>query len=445
MRFRKMKYLTWSMLAALVFLSGFTTGGIAAKQTVTSNSPRTLTVDYFGIHFHRLQLIAGEKAIPTVWPPLQFGMVRLWDSRTRWADVEPTPNVWNFSKMDFYVAEAQKRNVKILYTLGSTPAWASKRPTEPCSYGKGCAAEPADLEDWRAYVRKVAQRYRGKICCYELWNEPKFSDIKRDRNLKSFYSGSVATLVDMARIARQVLNEEDPKAMLLTPGFVNGTDRLDMFLAAGGRQYVQAVAYHFYAWNDEQRMLKEIGAVRAVMQKNGVADLPLWSTEAGVEVFEPSHPLPAGIKSRITREEAAAQLVRQIVLSAFSGLDKYFYYAWDNDKSGMVDRAGQPRPARDAMLQAQRWLIGARLDRCEIQDAQPTVCWGEKDAKPFAIVWNPDSRDARDMPLPRGLRVTGQQQAVTGWAIATKASSNGGSLVATPNPTFYSLERVPTP
>lgn len=426
---------------ALVLMAALIEAPLAIGRTLAPTQPEILGAGFFGIHFHRLQLSPGEQALQTVWPPLNFGMVRLWDSRTRWADLEPARGVWKFGRLDHYVSEAHAHGARVLYTLGSTPRWASARPDEPCSYGKGCAAEPRSMEDWREYVRVVARRYRGRICCYELWNEPKFSDIARDRGQQHFFTGSIADMVEMARIARQVLGEEDPSAMLLTPGFVNGADRLDMFLSAGGGKYVQGIAYHFYAWNDENRMLNEIEAVRALMKKHGLQHLPLWSTETGVEVHESSNLLKRAFEPRITREEAAAMMVRQMVLNAFAGIDKYFYYAWDNEYSGMVDRTGRFHPSRDAMLLAQRWLLAAKPDRCDIEDGRPTVCWGEKDAKPFAIVWNPKTSDFIDVPLSKGLRIASRQAAVPRW-VGASPNADTDRMLATPNPAFYTFERI---
>lgn len=424
----------------LTSLMALAAAPLAHGSTLTPGAPRIVDAGFFGIHFHRLQLLPGERATQTPWAPLNFGMVRLWDSRTRWADLEPAPGVWKFSRLDYYVNEANAHGAKVLYTLGSTPGWASARPDEDCSYGRGCAAEPRSLESWREYVRVISRRYRGKVCCYELWNEPKFSDLARDRNAKSFFTGSVADMVEMARIAHQVLSEEDPDAILLAPGFVNGADRLDMFLAAGGREHVQAIAYHFYAWDDENRMLRDIAEVRTAMRKNGVAHMPLWNTETGVEVHADDKPLPKGTHKRISREEAAAMMVRQMVLSAFAGIDRHFYYSWDHGRTGMVDHAGQPYPARDAMLLAQRWLLGARPDRCNIQAGNPTICWGEKDAKPFAIVWNPVANGMREVPVPKGLRIVSSQVAVPRWLGANTIAGNANSMRATPNPAIYFFE-----
>lgn len=434
------------LVSAWIGMAERATGSGEGRKTLSPIQPRVIGSDFFGIHFHRLQLLPNEQAVPTDWPALDFGMLRLWDSRTRWADIEPNKGDWRFGRLDYYVNEASARGVKVLYTLGSTPQWASARPEEGCSYyPNGCSAEPRSMEDWREYVRVVARRYRGKICCYEVWNEPDFAGPPKDPKKRGgFYTGSVAGMVEMTRIAREVLGEEDPEAILFSPAVVNGPhERLDKFLAAGGREHVQGIAYHFYAWNDENRMLREIEAVRAVMQKNGLAHLPLWSTEAGVEVHELNKPLPPAIKTRITREEAAALMARQVVLAAFAGLDKYFYYAWDSDKSGMVDRTGRFHPSSDTMLLVQRWLIGSSPDRCEIQEGRPTVCWGEKDAKPFAIVWNPESTDVVEVPVPMGLHMTTRQVAVPRWIGATQDDMKPDSMLATPNPAFYTFERTP--
>lgn len=211
-------------------------------------------------------------------------------------------------------------------------------------------------------MRVVARRYRGKICCYEVWNDPDFSGPPKDPKKRGgFYTGSVADTVEMARIARQ-------------------------------------------------------------------------------EVYAPSEPLPPGNKSRITREEAAAMTVRQIVLAAFAGLEKYFYYSWDGEIQGMVDAAGRPYPSRDAIV-LQRWLLGARLDHWMIQDGRPTLCSGEKDANPFTIVWNPTTAALIEVPVPKGLCITGRQVAVPRWIGATQVAADIGNMLATP-PAFYKFERI---
>lgn len=430
-------------LPLFLLILGFNTVLAQSGERLSYPSGKApLSRDFLGIHFHRLQPAAGEKAITTVWPPLGFGLLRLWDSRTRWADIEPRKGDWQFGRVDFYVNEARANGTRVLYTLGSTPAWASARPDEPCSYGQGCAAEPRSLADWEDYVRTVVRRYRGRICCYEVWNEPDFSGPpKPPRVHGGFYTGTVETLVDMTRIAREVLRAEDPEALLLSPGFVNGAhNRLAPWLAAGGGQLVDVIAYHFYAWQDEQRMLREIQTVRRVMQQHGLAHLPLWSTEAGVEVYAEGEPMPPSIaRRRLDRQEAAAMVARQIVLTAFAGLDHYIYYAWDNDRSGMVDRAGQAHPARDAIMLTMRWLDGLQPQHCQLAPGRPTICWGEREGRPLAIAWNPHPGPALRVGLPPGRQPASWQSAIPRTPAAAELGQ-GLPLTVGPIPILITFE-----
>jgi len=97
------------------------------------------------------------------------------------------------------------------------------------------------------------------------------------------------------------------------------------------------------------------------------------------------------------------------------------------------------------MLLAQRWLLGLKPDRCDIRNGQPTLCWGEKDAKLVAIIWNPVTEGAFEIPVPDGLRVVSRQVAVPRWLDGIHAVTGVNSLMATPNPAMYTFERVGKP
>ncbi|MEO6713554.1 MAG: hypothetical protein ABIM89_09025, partial [Mycobacteriales bacterium] len=78
----------------------------------------------------------------TNYPTVPFGTVRLWDSGTSWRELQPSPTVWDFSRLDAQVAKLRAARKDIVIVLGSTPRWASKRPNEAGNYGPGTAAEP---------------------------------------------------------------------------------------------------------------------------------------------------------------------------------------------------------------------------------------------------------------------------------------------------------------
>jgi len=367
------------------------------EQATTGREP-TIGIAYFGTHLYRLVLNSGERNLQTIWPSSNIGAIRLWDSGTLWASIAPKPGQWEFGRMDTYVYQATVHKAEVLYTLGGTPRWASARPNEKCSYGLGCAAEPVRMAHWEEYVRRVVQRYHGRIKAYELWNEPNFSDIPRDKNAPGFYTGSVANMVEMARIARKVLDENDHNAVLSTPGFVNGSDRLELFLEAGGKKYVQAVAYHFYAENSDH-FARQLLEVRAIMKRQGIENLPLWNTETGVNVLGPGDP-PSGIAAH-TQRESAEKLAQYLILGASMGLEHFYHYAWDTPHGGMLADNGDRLPNLDSYEKVQAWLIGAKMLGCRKVLPHAVMCEGERAGDRFAIAWS-DSAGTYSLPAPSG-------------------------------------------
>ena len=94
------------LAAALMFASG-----MAKSEPVAP--------DHFGLHLHKLPLVESlSKA--------RFGFLRLWDTGTTWANLEPERGKWNFSNLDSFVSTAERNNAKILYVFGMTPGWAAQ-------------------------------------------------------------------------------------------------------------------------------------------------------------------------------------------------------------------------------------------------------------------------------------------------------------------------------
>ena len=378
---------------------------VALSRARAANLPtasRAVAPVYFGMHFHRLVRKPGEPA-PTPWPAqVTIGALRLWDCDTRWADLAPHPGRWDFDRMDAYVERATAHGASILYTLGSTPRWASARPDEPGPYGPGCAAEPLRISDWVDYLRRVVGRYRGVVGAYELWNEPNFADIARDRGAPGFFTGSVAAMLEMARAARRVIDEIDPQARLATPGFVNGSDRLALFLRAGGAGLVDAVAYHLYA-PDTDRFVGQLAELHQVMRECSVSALPLWNTECGVEARSADPPHESADPAARSEPDAAAVMTQFLLLGASAGVARFDYYAWDNGRTGMIDSQGQGRPRLGAFAQVQSWMLGVRFSAAEPLPGGVVRIGGDRGGERFVFAWARRDGNLR-LTLPAGWR-----------------------------------------
>ena len=395
-----------ALLAWAVLLFVLRGAAAADLYDIPASTPaRVVDASYFGTHFHRLVSADDAKTRTTPWPKEKIGSLRLWDSMTRWGDLETVRGTFNFTRLDAYVAKAQANGASVLMVLGSPPRWASARPDEPGPYGPGCAAEPANLDDWDRYVSAVVRRYKGRITKYELWNEPYFSDLPADRNQPgAFFSGSVASMVNLARRTRAVLDREDPKAVLLTPGFVGSVHRMELFLRSGGAPYVGGVAYHFYA-SEDRELIKLHNDVRIVMARYGLSQLPLYNTESGFaarDATAPSAPAGSTLPDRAT---GASLLARSMLLGAYLGVDRFYHYAWDNGNSGMVlpdTLAGTP--SATAFLSVRRWLVGTTLSGCHLDPDDTVQCEGTRAGNRLLILWRASGARPSVVKLPPTLQ-----------------------------------------
>ncbi|HEY4083225.1 MAG TPA: hypothetical protein VGM81_21270 [Burkholderiaceae bacterium] len=386
--------LGWALVLASCLVGGAQGDGVFDFNA--RHPEREIKADYFGTHIHRLWARDAPGHLPTPWPEGEIGAIRLWDSATRWADIEPEPGQFDFERLDFYVASAERHHAAIMLVLGSPPRWASARPLEPGPYGPGSAAEPGNMALWDRYVTAVARRYKGRIAHYELWNEPFFAETPGAKAAyagRMYFTGSVHAMVELARRARIVLDHEDPAAVLLTPGATDGVSMLDLFLAAGGATYVGGITYHYYV-KDDQEFLSLHRQIRETLARRQLDGLPIFNTESGF----PSKGTNAA--------QGALLMARQMILGAFVGLDRYYQYAWDNGETGFAGTSLGPLESRngEAYATVRRWLLEAKPERCRQAPEGIVVCELLKDGARRLIVWKPaKGASATPWHLPQGL------------------------------------------
>ena len=363
-----------------------------------SPSEKPIPAGYFGLHIHRA--LAG-----TPWPPVKFGTWRLWDTYTAWPWLEPNKGEWHFDKLDKFIGLAEKQKVEIVLVLGLSPAWASARPAEKCSYAPGFAAEPGNIDDWRNYVRTVATRYKGRIHYYEMWNEP---------NLKGFYTGSMTRLLELVREAHRVLKEVDPSVLVISPSATSGMKGivwLDEFLSRGGGEYVDIIGYHFYVSpGPPEDMTPLVMKVKETMGKHKVADKPLWNTEAGWFIENKNTTVKAegsGFRGKVLKEEeATAYLARSYILNWAGGVTRFFWYAWDNRLMGLTEADGKtlkvPATAYGAVYD---WLAGARMTTCSSGRNGTWTCELVRDEGYRGwILWAPEGKHPFIPPAEWGVK-----------------------------------------
>ena len=342
--------------------------------------------EYFGLHIHRAERDDGRHP-ETSWPAEPFGSWRLWDAGVSWPALEPNRGQWDFTVLDRYVTLAESAHVEILLPLGLSPAWASARPTEPSAYRPGYASEPRDTADWRVYVRTVASRYRGRIKAYEIWNEP---------NLPRFYSGTTTRIVQLTRMAHQELKGIDSSIVLVSPSATGrqGIGWLDDFIHQGGTRWCDVIGFHAYVGQREwpEAMAELIWEVRRCLDRNGLMSVPLWNTETGWQITglsRDSVDVGADAVDGLDEETAAAFVGRAMVLGWVAGADRFYWYAWDNARMGLVLTDGKTEtPAARAFGRVTRWLTGAVIESHKVNSKRVhRVHLKLRDGRKGLIVW----------------------------------------------------------
>ena len=351
------------------------------KPTNLRVNAQTVSPAFFGMHIHH----AGGT---TPWPEVPFAEWRLWDAYVAWPSLEPQKGRWHFETLDKYVALAEQHNVGILLPLGLTPQWASARPQEKSTYQPGNAAEPRDMEDWQNYVKTVASRYKGRIREYEIWNEP---------NSKSFWTGDIDQMIDLTREAAKIIHGIDAEAKVVSPAAttMNGIPWLVEFLAKGGGQFVDVIGFHFYVTPQApETMVLLIREVKRAMNENGVASKPLWDTETGW----------AGPKPFPSPQLAASYLARAQLLAWANGVERLYWYAWDNHAWVSLQTTEADNRTLTAAGKAygvmQDWLVGANVEECAEKSKGIWICSLTREGNRQWIAWSTTQTRTFNPDLP---------------------------------------------
>jgi Glycosyl hydrolases family 39 len=379
--------MTLRKLATVACITVTLIGGVfssgASAQTKLKPPAQSIPATFFGLHVHYAYVSDRH------WPDVPFGAWRLNTEHVAWYDLEPKKGQWNFSALDKDVDLAQAHHVQLMFALGYTPTWASARPQSRDDKHPGYTAEPKDMNDWRDFLRTLATRYKGKIQAYELWNEP---------NSPEFYSGTVDQLVRLAKEGYTTLHQVDPTITVVSPPPAGGNlPYLDKYLAAGGGEYADIIAYHFYVTPDPPEAMVDMAEkIKQIMAKYGVANKPLWCTETGYYMQAQYRDVkPVGtVFPVLPYDQAAAYVARAYILTWAAGVQRVYWWAWDDPNLGLADGQGfdigmTRKPAAEAYDRVAHWLIGALMTSCSSDDSGTWVCEITRpDDYGGHIVWN---------------------------------------------------------
>lgn len=300
-----------------------------------------------------------------------------------WHEIEPERGRFDFDPYDALVDDAAAHGVELLALLAYGNPWAAG--------GAGDVhVPPDDPADFAAFAAAVADRYRGRVRRFEVWNEP---------NHPLFWlCAEACPLGDAARYAALIestyaaLHAVDSTVEVAFGGTVylsqigtlpTGPEFARVALAAGAADAFDAMAFHAYSSYPplappeasselEVSLPDKIAAFDSALAAAGRAGTPLWLTEIGW----PAAP------SGVSEEDQARFLVRATLIAAAScevvalfdlrdGPDPDAYPP--EQAFGLLRADGTEKPANRAVATLMGTLGDLGVRRCA-QDAGLWIC-----------------------------------------------------------------------
>jgi hypothetical protein len=192
-----------------------------------------------------------------------------------WLLVERVAGAYDWSRVDEVVDGLLKRGVEPYVNIGlGNPLYApgvdEGRRSTPLRTAESRRA-------WLAFLEAAARRYRGRVRCWELGNEPNHPHFWRPRPDPRAYAAYVVA-------AARGLRAGNPEARLIA-GSVSGValDFTRAFLAAlpgAPGEHFDVFAYHPYRSVPERGYAEDVAALRATLRDGGF-DGPIWQGECG--------------------------------------------------------------------------------------------------------------------------------------------------------------------
>ncbi len=242
----------------------------------------------YGINTFLQQEVEAEKIEVMLRMIREAGFVWL-RQEFPWEDLEVTGRgQFEWAKYDRIVERTAAHGLRLLARLSNPPAWSRADPQA------GDMAPPDDLQDFVNYAAAVAERYRGRITHYQVWNEP---------NIFPEWGNN---FVDPARYtellcrAYTALKRVDPGIVVVNAaiaqtisldGYKGFSDLIflqEIYDHGGGDCFdvLSAQGYGLFSGPTDRRLRATSVNVarhtyyRDIMVRNGDAHKPIWLSEA---------------------------------------------------------------------------------------------------------------------------------------------------------------------
>lgn len=222
----------------------------------------------------------------------------------------------SWQKFDEIVDLAEQFGLQLIVRVDRSPAWARQADAAP-------EAPPANFADFGDFLAILAERYKGRISHYQLWNEPNLAhEWGTPPNPKGY--------VDLLGIGYQRIKEVDASIKVLTaplaitlersPRAMVELDYLEEMYQHGAAAYFDIMSANAYGLEfppsaePDPNVLnfRRVELLRNIMEQNNDSEKAVWFNEYGWNASPPDMAAEKLIWRRVKEEEQAAWTVEGV-------------------------------------------------------------------------------------------------------------------------------------
>jgi hypothetical protein len=309
----------------------------------------------------------------------------------------------SWGKYDRIVFLAEQYGLNVIFRIDTAPEWA--RPPGSAKI----ETPPVDPQDYADFVRKLAERYEGRVRHFQVWNEPNLPFEWGDRE------PSPAEYTNLLRAAYRAIKSTNPDAVVISAAMAPTTEYsekgindlvfLQRMYDAGATGYFDVLganAYGLRSGPDDRRVAVDRDVnfsrpllLRRVMVRNGDAGKPIWASEVGWNAAPEDHP-GAPLFGRVDRRLQARYTARayeraqeewpwmgvmalwhfRLVAPEGRLLPQYYFNAVDDDFApepvylAMRDLTHRPQAIPRGYRQEDDWRVAYRGDWRRTRDSR---------------------------------------------------------------------------
>ena len=357
--------------------------------------PRTMLVEpgrpAIGINIFQQQIWWYAYQVPLM-AKAGVHWIRPWLAwENTWNTQEPEQGNWDTRALDAALRRMDAYGQRYQLILFGTPSWMSA--------GRGWRAPSVDKMDaWSAYVERLVSQYRGRIRCYEVWNEPDLMWPEETRASGEHY-------VAMLKATYAAAKRADPECVVLGLSAAGWEDWMANVTALGAGDYYDIATLHCYS--PASGFAATLERRRAILERAGGPRRPIWVNELGSTAYDFS---PAYSRQFACSERAQASGLAALYAEAMSldpAMKAYWFCTydprdaahesqWTGDAGiGVLYLGFLPKLSYAALAGTAHQIDGRRcLGRADIARDLHQVSFDG----PVAVVWHDRPADAGKAP-----------------------------------------------